>query len=63
MNVIVKTERPGFVENGWVGHELGIGDGVRLNVALLGGKIEGLRLRPVEPHDHVDRIVGRWQPV
>ncbi len=22
MNVIVETERPGFVENGWVGHEL-----------------------------------------
>jgi uncharacterized protein YcbX len=35
MNVIVKTERPGFVENGWVGHELGFGGGVRLNVALL----------------------------
>ena len=35
MNVIVKTERPGFVENGWVGHELAPGDGTRLNVALL----------------------------
>jgi uncharacterized protein YcbX len=35
MNVIVKTERPGFVENGWVGHKLGLGDGARLNVALL----------------------------
>ena len=35
MNVIVKTERPGFVENDWVGHELGLGDGTRLNVALL----------------------------
>ena len=35
MNVIIKTERPGFVENGWVGHELGLGDGARLNVALL----------------------------
>ena len=35
MNVIVSTERPGFVENGWVGHELGLGDGARLNVALL----------------------------
>jgi len=35
MNVIVKTERPGFVENGWVGHELGLGKGARLNVALL----------------------------
>ena len=35
MNVIVETERPGFVENGWVGHELGFGGGARLNVALL----------------------------
>ena len=34
MNVIVKTERPGFIENDWIGHELGIGDGVRLKVAL-----------------------------
>jgi uncharacterized protein len=35
MNIIVRTERPGFVENGWVGHELGLGDGARINVALL----------------------------
>src|SRR5258708_32036704 len=35
MNVIVKTERPGFVENGWVGHELGFDGGARLHVALL----------------------------
>jgi len=35
MNVIVSTERPGFVENDWVGHELGLGNGARLNVALL----------------------------
>jgi hypothetical protein len=35
MNVIVETVRPGFVENGWVGHELGFGGGARLNVALL----------------------------
>ena len=35
MNVIVKTERPGFVENGWIGHHLGLGDGISLNVALL----------------------------
>src|SRR5260370_10762229 len=35
MNVIVETERPGFVENGWVGHALGLGGGARLNVALL----------------------------
>lgn len=35
MNVIVRTERPGFVENDWVGHELGLGNEARLNVALL----------------------------
>ena len=35
MNVIVKTERSGFVEDGWVGHKLGLGDGARLNVTLL----------------------------
>ena len=35
MNVIVKTERPGFVENGWIGHELGLGEGTRISVALL----------------------------
>ena len=35
MNVIVNTRRPGFIENDWVGHELGLGDGARLSVALL----------------------------
>src|SRR6184192_1118761 len=35
MNVIVKTERLGFVENGWIGRELGLGDGTRIIVALL----------------------------
>jgi hypothetical protein len=35
MNLIVRTERPGFVENGWVGHELRFGDRTRINVALL----------------------------
>jgi MOSC domain-containing protein len=35
MNIIVSTERPGFVENGWVGQELGLGDGARITVALL----------------------------
>jgi uncharacterized protein YcbX len=35
MNVIIKTERPGFIENDWVGHGLGLGDGTLLNVALL----------------------------
>ncbi len=34
MNVIVDTKEPGFLENDWVGHELGIGGTVRLNVAL-----------------------------
>ena len=35
MNVILKTDRPGFIENDWVGHALGLGDAVRLSVALL----------------------------
>ena len=34
MNVIVETERPGFIENDWVGHEVALGDAARLNVAL-----------------------------
>ena len=35
MNVIVDTERPGFIENDWVGHQLALGDAARLNVAML----------------------------
>ena len=34
MNVIVSTERSGFIENDWVDHEIALGDAVRLNVAL-----------------------------
>ena len=34
MNVIVGTKEAGFVENDWIGHELAIGDALRLNVAL-----------------------------
>jgi MOSC domain-containing protein len=34
MNLIVRTEQTGFVENGWVGQELGLGDGARIKVAL-----------------------------
>ncbi len=34
MNVIVGAAEAGFVENGWVGHHLAIGDAVRLAVAL-----------------------------
>ena len=35
MNVILKTERPGFVENYWVSHALALGEGVQLKFALL----------------------------
>lgn len=35
MNMIVRTEQPGFVENDWVGHQLGLGVSARINVALL----------------------------
>ncbi len=34
MNVIVDTNEAGFVENEWIGRELGIGEAVRLGVAL-----------------------------
>lgn len=34
MNVIVKTERTGFIENGWVGHELALGEGARISVTV-----------------------------
>jgi MOSC domain-containing protein len=34
MNVIVATSEPGFIENGWVGRELTIGDAVHLTVAM-----------------------------
>ena len=34
MNVIVGTDEAGFVENGWIGHELAVGEAVRLRVAL-----------------------------
>jgi uncharacterized protein len=34
MNVIVDTQQSGFLENGWVGHELAIGDRIRLRVDM-----------------------------
>lgn len=34
MNVIVDTGEAGFVENGWVGRELSLGDAVRTSVAM-----------------------------
>jgi len=34
MNVIVKTEQTGFVENGWVGRALALGEGTRINVTV-----------------------------
>src|SRR5207302_2490346 len=34
MNVIVGTEEEGFVENGWLGRELAIGEDVRLRVSI-----------------------------
>jgi uncharacterized protein YcbX len=33
MNLIVETEKPGFLENDWIGSEIRIGDAVRFNVA------------------------------
>jgi uncharacterized protein len=34
MNVIVATSEPGFVENGWVGRSLAIGDDAQINVVM-----------------------------
>lgn len=34
MNLIVDTEDPGFIENGWIGHQLAIGDVARLRVIV-----------------------------
>ena len=34
MNVVIKTDESGFVENGWVGRTLKIGETVRLRVAI-----------------------------
>jgi uncharacterized protein YcbX len=34
MNIVVETTEPGFVENSWPGHELHIGDDVRLVVMI-----------------------------
>ncbi|HEY3241435.1 MAG TPA: MOSC domain-containing protein [Acidimicrobiia bacterium] len=34
MNVIVGTNEAGFVENGWTGHGLRIGDAVRLDIVM-----------------------------
>jgi hypothetical protein len=34
MNLIVQADADGFVENGWIGHTLGVGDDVSLPVTL-----------------------------
>ena len=34
MNLIVETAEAGFVENGWIGRELAIGDDVRLRITM-----------------------------
>jgi uncharacterized protein YcbX len=34
MNLIVDTSASGFVENGWLGRTLEVGDGVRINVVM-----------------------------
>jgi uncharacterized protein YcbX len=34
MNVIIKTWESGFVENGWINHDLAIGDTARINLAI-----------------------------
>jgi uncharacterized protein YcbX len=34
MNLILATKEAGFVENDWVGHEIAIGDALRLHIAM-----------------------------
>jgi uncharacterized protein len=34
MNIIIETPAEGFVENGWIGHTLAVGDEVQLGVAM-----------------------------
>jgi hypothetical protein len=34
MNLIIDTEEAGFVENDWIGHELALGDAMRIHVAM-----------------------------
>ncbi len=34
MNVILKTAQPGFIENGWIGHTIGLGEATQLAAAL-----------------------------
>jgi uncharacterized protein YcbX len=34
MNLIIDTEEAGFVENNWIGHELALGDAIRIHVAM-----------------------------
>jgi uncharacterized protein len=34
MNVIVKTEQTGFVENGWIARSVGLGEKARINVTI-----------------------------
>ena len=35
MNVILKTDKPGFIENEWVGYTLGLGESAQLSLAML----------------------------
>ncbi|WP_068018134.1 MOSC domain-containing protein [Rhodoplanes sp. Z2-YC6860] len=35
MNVVLKTQPVGFIENDWVGRAIGLGDAARLNLSLL----------------------------
>jgi hypothetical protein len=52
MNVIVGTEPAGFVENAWVGHELRLGRGIRLNVVTFDARCVMTTLPQGDlPHD------------
>jgi uncharacterized protein len=73
MNVIVATQRSGFIENDWVGRKLAIGDDVQLGVALPdprccmpGVEQEGLErdpkiLKTLAKHNRID-VAGSLFP-
>lgn len=74
MNVIVDTVEPGFLENGWVGHELVIDRTVRLNVVMPDARCvmttlaqEDLPkdtdiLRTLARHNRIQVAEGSWLP-
>jgi uncharacterized protein YcbX len=52
MNLLVETDQPGFVENGWLGRTAAVGDDVRLMIAIPNGRcVMTIAAQPGLPHD------------